>query len=240
MRPWFDSWVGKIPWRRDRLPTPVFLGFHGGSDGEESICNVRDLGSVPRLGRSLGEGHDNPLQNSFMENSQGQKSLAGYSPWGSKDSDMTEWLSTAQHLYQGLPRWLSESICQCRRFGLHPWVGKIPWRRKCQPIPIFSPGKSLGHRSLVGYSPWGQKESDMTEDAHTHNLLPEDNGRNLTFHPRQCPSYNRPRQSRKELADLRHHLLDGQGAEAWWSWARHFVIFSLYWEHCYLAFEKCT
>ena len=34
----------------------------------------------------------------------------------------------------------------------------------------------------MGYSPWGQKESDMTEDAHTHNLLPEDDGRNLTFH----------------------------------------------------------
>ena len=57
-------------------------------------------------------------------------------------------------------------------------------------------------------------ESDPTEHAHMHHLLPDDDGRNLTFHPRQCPSYNRPRQSRKELADLRHHLLDGQGAEA--------------------------
>ena len=37
-RLWFDSWVGKIPWRRDRLPTPVFLGYSGGSDGEESTC----------------------------------------------------------------------------------------------------------------------------------------------------------------------------------------------------------
>ena len=36
--------VGKIPWRRDRLPTPIFLGFPGGSDGTESTCNVRDLG----------------------------------------------------------------------------------------------------------------------------------------------------------------------------------------------------
>ena len=39
-RPWFDSWVGKICWRRDRLPTPVFLGFPGGSAGKESSCNV--------------------------------------------------------------------------------------------------------------------------------------------------------------------------------------------------------
>ena len=47
-RPWFNSWVRKIPWRRDRLPTPVFLGFLAGSDGIESTCSVRDLG------RSLG------------------------------------------------------------------------------------------------------------------------------------------------------------------------------------------
>ena len=39
-----DSWVRKIHWRRDRLPTPVFLGFPGGSAGKESNCNVRDLG----------------------------------------------------------------------------------------------------------------------------------------------------------------------------------------------------
>ena len=41
-----------------------------------------------------------------------------------------------------------------------PWVGKIPWRRALQPIPVFLPGESHGHRSLAGYSPWGHKESD--------------------------------------------------------------------------------
>ena len=40
------------PWRRDRLPTPVFFGFPGGSEGKESTCNVGDLGSIPGLGRS--------------------------------------------------------------------------------------------------------------------------------------------------------------------------------------------
>ena len=54
---------------RDRLPTPVFMGFPGGSDGKESTCNVRDLGSVSGLGRSPGGGHDNPLQYSCLENS---------------------------------------------------------------------------------------------------------------------------------------------------------------------------
>ena len=89
-KPWFNSWVGKIPWRRDRLPTPVFLGFPGGSVSKESTCNVGDLSSVPGLGRSPEGRHGNPLQCSCLENLHGQKGLAGYSPWGCKESDMTE------------------------------------------------------------------------------------------------------------------------------------------------------
>ena len=50
-RPWFDSWVGKIRWGRARLPTPVFLGFPGGSAGKESTCNAGDPGSIPGSGR---------------------------------------------------------------------------------------------------------------------------------------------------------------------------------------------
>ena len=56
----FLGW--KIPWRRDRLPTPVFLGFPGGSDSKESTCNAGDLGSTPGFGRSPGGGHGNPCQ----------------------------------------------------------------------------------------------------------------------------------------------------------------------------------
>ena len=70
------------------------MGFPGGSDGEESTCNAGDLGSIPRLGRSPGGGHGNPLQYSCLENPHGQRSLAGYSPWGLKESDTTEQLST--------------------------------------------------------------------------------------------------------------------------------------------------
>ena len=51
----FDSWAGKICWRRDRLPAPIFLGFPGSSAGEESACDVGDLGSIPGLGRSPGQ-----------------------------------------------------------------------------------------------------------------------------------------------------------------------------------------
>ena len=68
-RPQLDSWVGKIHWRRDRLPTPVFLGFPGGSAGKESACNAGDLGLIPGLGRSPGEGKGYPLQYSDLENS---------------------------------------------------------------------------------------------------------------------------------------------------------------------------
>ena len=52
--------------------------------------------------------------------------------------------------------------------GVNPWVGKIPWRRKWQPTPVFVPGESHGQRSLVGYSPRGRKESDTTERLHSH------------------------------------------------------------------------
>ena len=47
--------------------------------------------------------------------------------------------------------------------GFSPWAGKIPWRRKWQPTPVFLPGEFHGQRSLVGYSPRGRKELDMTE-----------------------------------------------------------------------------
>ena len=53
-----------------------------GSVGEESTCNAGDLDLISQLGRSPGEGHGNPLQYSLLENPHGQRSLAGYSPWG--------------------------------------------------------------------------------------------------------------------------------------------------------------
>ena len=55
-----------------------------------------------------------------------------------------------------------------RRLGFDLWVKNIPWRRKWQPTPVFStPGKSHGQRSLAGFSPWGDKESDMPEQLNT-------------------------------------------------------------------------
>ena len=84
----FDSWVGKIPWRRDRLHSPVFLGFPCGSAGKESARNVGDLGSVSELGRYPGEGKRVPTPVFWPRESHGL-----YSPWGRKELDTTERLS---------------------------------------------------------------------------------------------------------------------------------------------------
>ena len=70
----------------------VWLRMSGDSDGKESSCNVRDLGSIPGLARSPRKGTDNPLQYSCLGNSHGQRSLVGYSSRGPKELDTTEQL----------------------------------------------------------------------------------------------------------------------------------------------------
>ena len=75
--------MGKIPWRRYRLPAPGFLGFPRGSAGKESTRNVGDLGSIPALGRSPEDGKGYPLQYSGLENSMDYTH-------GVAESDMTE------------------------------------------------------------------------------------------------------------------------------------------------------
>ena len=86
-----------------------------------------------------------------------------------------------------LPRWHSgkEPACERRRYkrcGFDPWVGKIPWRRKCQPTPAFLPGEFHGLRSLVGYSPWSHKR--VRHDLATKpTSLPQDSLKNWIFQP---------------------------------------------------------
>ena len=61
-----------------------------------------------------------------------------------------------------------------------PWVGKIPWRKAWQTTPVFLPGESHGQKSLVGYSPWGLKELDITEATqHACTLLALTNAKSL-------------------------------------------------------------
>ena len=103
---------------------------------------------------------------------------------------------------QEIPGWFLGQVAlvqrrRPKRPGFHPWVGKIPWRRKRQPAPVFSPKESHGQRSLVGYNPWGRKEPDTNEQltlslSSLHNIsevtrvmlgCPEHHQ-----HPRRCDS----------------------------------------------------
>ena len=86
------------------------------------------------------------------------------------DSCKLELIFKGSHINVRLPWWLGRySVClQYRRPGFDSWVGKVPWRRKWQSTSALSPGKSHGRRSLIGYSPWGSKESDTTERLHFH------------------------------------------------------------------------
>ena len=105
----------KIPQRRDRLPTPVFLGFPGGSDGKESTYNMADLGLTPELGRSPRQRLGNPLQYSYLENPHEQWSLVGYSPWGCGQLDMTGQLTAAQYILNIKLSHLSANIFNFKR-----------------------------------------------------------------------------------------------------------------------------
>ena len=69
-RPRFDFWARKFPWKRERLPTPVFLGFPGGSDGKEYTCSTGDLGLIP--------GWEDPLEEGMATHS---SILAWRIPW---------------------------------------------------------------------------------------------------------------------------------------------------------------
>ena len=94
---------------------------------------------------------------------------------GSQHHPETVWKSKSNAW--GLRRWYSgkELACQGRnrrRCRFYPWVRKLPWSRKWQPIPVFFPGKFHGQRSLVGYSSWTWKGLDTNEHtAHTHKYF---------------------------------------------------------------------
>ena len=82
--------------------------------------------------------------------------------------------------------------CHCSRHGFNPWVGKILWRRKLQPTPVFLPGKPHGQRNLVGYSQWGHKRVShdlMTKTTTTKCILCQYHSLNLLYPllPTMCP-----------------------------------------------------
>ena len=152
------------------------MGLPRWHSGKESACQCRRCKrcrSDPWVGKIpwRRKWQHTPL---FMPGEfHGQRSLAGYSPWGCKELDTTEYTYTQNSVRNGLSWWLSgkESACQCGKCEFDPWVRKIPWRRKWQPTPVLLPGKFHGQRSLVGSSPWGRKESDTTVRLHLTSRL---------------------------------------------------------------------
>ena len=92
-----------------------------------------DLGSIPGLEKSPGGGPDNPLQRSGLENSHGWRSLASYSPWGHKESDMTERLSSGCHTDK-----LRTQISLCK---------------SAVPMEWTSPTPPLGHHTALSHLP---------------------------------------------------------------------------------------
>ena len=130
-------------WRRDRLPTPVFLGFPCGSTGKESPCNAGDLGFILGLGRSPGEGYGYPVQYSALEISMDCIVHGVSKSW----TQLSDFHFHIAHL--GFP---SGSAIKNLPVMQEMWVWSLgwedPWRRAWQPTPVYLHGESYGQRSL--------------------------------------------------------------------------------------------
>ena len=157
----------------DRIPTPVFLGFPCGSAGKESTCNAGDLGSIPGLGKSAGEGKVYPFQYSGLENSMNSIVHGVARSW--------TWLSDfnfhfphfhcenrASQVALAVKNLPANAGDVRRRF--YPWVWKVHWRREWQPTPVFLPGESQGQRSLVGFKSMGSQRVGYDWSNLAHRL----------------------------------------------------------------------
>ena len=148
-----DSWVRKIPWRRNRLPTPIFLPGKN-PHGQKSLSGYSPWGwkSWTQLKRL------NTLEPFIL-------ATWKFSIW------KTVWDISLQ---------CDISIIDHIEKLRHPQM--VLWRRQWQPTPVLLLGKSHGRRSLVGYSPWGLEESGTTERLHFHfslSCIAEGNGNPL-------------------------------------------------------------
>ena len=133
------------PWRRDRLPTPVFLGFPCGSAGKESACNAGDLGPIPALGRSPGRRGWLPTPIFWPGEFHGL-----YSPCGHRESDTTEWLALSPYIYidrESEIFIMSDWLRSPRNFHL-----KVKWPWKLT-VKFQTKSKGLWPKGASGMSP---------------------------------------------------------------------------------------
>ena len=135
--------------------------FPGGASGKEPACQCKRCKRLrfdPWVRKIPWKRKWQPTSLFLPGKSHGQRSLAGYSPWDCKESNMTEHVCIFHTNFGGFPGGASgkEPICQCqspKRLRFDPWVRKIPWRRAWQPTPMFLLGESHGQSSLAGYGP---------------------------------------------------------------------------------------
>ena len=166
MSPHSSTLAWKIPWTEE-------------PGGLQSMGSLRDTTEWLHFHFSpscIGEGNGNPLQCSYLENPRdgGSWWAAVYGVAQSRTRLKRLSSSSSILLQASLVAQLVKNPSVSVRPGFDPWVGKVPWRRAWQPTPVFLPGESHGQRSLVGYSPWGHKESDTAESlsiAHYSILL---------------------------------------------------------------------
>ena len=144
MAPHSSTLAWKIPWKEEPGPPQSMGSLRVGQDSATSLS----LFTFMHWRRK-----QQPTPVFLPGESRGWGSLVGCHLWGHTESDTTE--ATWQQQQQQCSR--------LRGYGFDPWVGKIPWRRKWPPTPVFLPRDFHGQRSLAGCSPWGQKESESTE-----------------------------------------------------------------------------
>ena len=140
-----------MPWRKDRLPTPVLVDFPCGSAGKGSACNEEDLGSIPGLGSSSGEGKGYPLY--YSGHYSGLEKSMDYtcSPWCCKESDTTERLSRSFSTVRNPFRTLKSFNVKCKRCAPQGALGVVcgepppglPTPRTPNPYPHGSHSQSL-------------------------------------------------------------------------------------------------
>ena len=168
-------WFLRLSWGRTRME--LALGTAGKQEEEcldKLVLPFHSLFFMGQLHSFLLEAASSMRWETWLRGPKKTKMVLPFSSSLKKPSRRPR-LARLMSAIRGFPGGASgkESAYQCRRHrrcGFDPWVGKVPWKRKWQPTPVFLPGESSGQRRLAGYSPWGHKELNTTEHTHEHYL----------------------------------------------------------------------